>query len=76
MSGFCLDSASSSGCLDSNLQELADLPLLPFVTRFTDAVLEFVADEGAKAKEGESLLASTETIESLIGTGERLEAHK
>jgi hypothetical protein len=65
-----------AGVAEELRQELARLPSLPTVTRFSDAILQFVAEEAAKAREDESLLASTEVIESLIGKGKRLEGQQ
>ena len=57
-------------------QKLARLPPLPTITRFSAAIIKFVTEEATKAREGESLLASTEVIESLIGKGKHLEGQQ
>jgi hypothetical protein len=41
--------------------------------RMTAALIDFVATQSAAAKPGERLLGSSECLESLIGTGKRLE---
>ena len=41
--------------------------------RVADALVSFVAEESACAKRGERLIGSTESLESLIGKGKRLE---
>jgi hypothetical protein len=65
-----------AGVAEELRQELAGLPPLPTVTRFSAAIIQFVTEEAAKARESESLLASTEVIESLIGKGKRLEGQQ
>ena len=47
-----------TGVAEELRQELASLPSLPTVTRFSAAIIQFVAEEAAKAREGESLLAA------------------
>ena len=61
-------------------EELAPL-LEPLATadgakRLTQAILEFVAAESARAASGEHLPASSEVLESLIGKGKRLEGQQ
>lgn len=54
-------------------QSLAGAPSAPGADRMREALLAFVEAQSAAARPDEHLLGTTEALESLIGTGKRLE---
>lgn len=54
-------------------QSLSAIPSAPGGDRMRESLLAFVEEQSALARPGEQLLGTTEVLESLIGTGKRLE---
>jgi hypothetical protein len=63
----------SAGGAQQLQQRLAETGTLPRTQQLCAELLQFVSEEGAKAKAGERLVGSSEVIESIFGKWKRLE---
>lgn len=63
----------SAGGAQQLQQQLAAAGTLPRTQQLCAELLQFVTDEGAKAKAGDRLVGSSEVIESIFGKWKRLE---
>ena len=66
----------SAGGAQQLQQRLAEAGTLPRTQQLCAELIQFVTEEGAKAKVGERLVGSSEVIESIFGKWKRLEGEQ